>query len=82
MPISAAPAIRNRTPFSVTVTMVAMSEKNSAATPSTTRSTPKAVIAAHFSRKRSTAPPRLCADVPTFDAFDIAFLRVAKTESS
>ena len=79
MPISAAPAIRNKMPLSVTVTIVATREKASAAKPRTTRSTPKAVIAAHFPRKRSMASPRLCADVPTFDAFDIAFLQAAKT---
>ena len=48
MAISAAPAIRNRTPFSVTVAIVATREKASAAKPSTTSSTPNAVIAAHF----------------------------------
>ena len=48
IPISAAPAIRKRTPFSVTVAMVATSEKNSAAKPRTTSRTPKAVIDAHF----------------------------------
>jgi hypothetical protein len=57
-----------------------MSEKTSAAKPSTTRSTPKAVIAAHFPRKRSIASPRLCADVPTFDASDMAILQAAKPE--
>ena len=49
-------------------------------TPRTTRSTPKAVIAAHFPRRRSIASPRLCADVPTFDAFDIAVLPAAKQD--
>src|SRR6202041_422241 len=78
MPISAPPAIRNKTPLSVTVTIVATREKASAAKPSTTRRTPKAVIAAHFPRKRSPASPRLCAAVPAFDAFDIAFLQGAR----
>jgi hypothetical protein len=81
MPISAAPATRNRIPLSVTVAMVAMREKNSAATPRTTRSTPKAVIAAHFPRRRSAASPRLCADVPMFDAFDMVLLRQRKNEA-
>src|SRR5271166_6452982 len=67
MLISAAPAMRNSTPLSVTVAMVAISGKNGAAKPNTTRRTLKAVIAAHFPRRRSTASPRLCADVPTFD---------------
>src|SRR5580693_4568607 len=77
MPISAPPAIRNKTPLSVTVTMVATREKNNATKPRTTRRTPKAVIAAHFSLRRSMASPRLCA-LPTFDTFDIAFLPAAK----
>jgi hypothetical protein len=37
------------------------------------------VIAAHFLLKRSMASPRLCGEVPRFDAFDIALLHAAKT---
>src|SRR5271166_1228132 len=67
MPISAAPAMRKRTPLRVTVAIVATREKNSAANPKTTNSTPKAVIEAHFARSRSIASPRLCGVALTFD---------------
>src|SRR6516164_8842721 len=67
MPISAGPAIRKRTPFSVTVAIVAISEKNNAANPRTTSRTPKAVIDAHLPRRRSMASPRLWPEVSTLD---------------
>ena len=72
MPISAAPATRNRTPLSVTVAMVAASEKNSAATAEHDQQHAESGDRGPF---RPQALDRLAETMrgdAAFDAFDIA----------